>query len=67
MDALERIRTDIVDDPSNAWAREAGYEPLYAASASSGLAVIGQAPGRRASVLTATTFRSSSRSCIPRR
>jgi uracil-DNA glycosylase len=48
LSALEGIRDEIVADPSNAWAAEVGYEPLYAASPRSRIAVIGQAPGRRA-------------------
>jgi uracil-DNA glycosylase len=47
-DALAQIRVRIIDDPSNAWAKEAGYAPLYTAAPSSRIAIIGQAPGRRA-------------------
>jgi uracil-DNA glycosylase len=47
-DPLEQLRTEIASDPSNAWARELGYEPLYTASPRSRIAIIGQAPGRKA-------------------
>jgi uracil-DNA glycosylase len=47
-DALAAIATEIVEHPSNAWALEAGYRPLFTASATSRIAIIGQAPGRRA-------------------
>jgi uracil-DNA glycosylase len=42
------IRDELVADPSNAWATELGYEPLFSAAAGSRIAIIGQAPGRRA-------------------
>lgn len=45
---LDRIRAEIVAHESNAWARELGYEPLYAAAPGARIALIGQAPGRRA-------------------
>ena len=45
---LDRIRAEIVAHESNAWARELGYEPLYAASPGARIALIGQAPGRKA-------------------
>ncbi|PJJ65621.1 uracil-DNA glycosylase family protein [Compostimonas suwonensis] len=48
MSELDEIYTAIVDDPQNAWAKEAGYRPLYAAAESARVAVIGQAPGRKA-------------------
>jgi len=48
MDELARIRASIAGHPSNAWAREAGYLPLYAASAAARISIVGQAPGRRA-------------------
>jgi uracil-DNA glycosylase len=47
-EALEHLRAEIASDPSNAWAKELGYQPLYTAAPSSRIAVIGQAPGRRA-------------------
>lgn len=46
--ALAQIRTRIIDDPANAWAKEAGYAPLYTAAPTSRIAIIGQAPGLRA-------------------
>jgi uracil-DNA glycosylase len=45
---LDRIRAEIVAHESNAWARELGYEPLYAAAPGARIALIGQAPGRKA-------------------
>jgi uracil-DNA glycosylase len=47
-DALAQLRARIIDDPSNAWAKEAGYAPLYTAAPAARIAIIGQAPGRRA-------------------
>ncbi|WP_326968506.1 uracil-DNA glycosylase family protein [Arthrobacter sp. CG_A4] len=48
MHTFDAIRQSLVDDESSASMRHQGWEPLYAASASSRIAVIGQAPGRRA-------------------
>jgi uracil-DNA glycosylase len=48
MTNLDRIRADLIADPDNAWAKEAGYEPLYTAEPSAKVALIGQAPGRKA-------------------
>lgn len=45
---FESIRQAIVDDGENAAARELGYEPLYQAGAGARVAVVGQAPGRKA-------------------
>ncbi|MEV0950443.1 uracil-DNA glycosylase family protein [Promicromonospora sp. NPDC050249] len=45
---LDRIRAEIVAHESNAWARELGYEPLYSAAPGARIALIGQAPGRKA-------------------
>jgi uracil-DNA glycosylase len=45
---LDRIRAEIVAHPSNAWARDLGYEPIYAAAPGARVAIIGQAPGRKA-------------------
>ncbi|MBE1875508.1 uracil-DNA glycosylase family protein [Myceligenerans pegani] len=45
---FESIRQAIVDHAENAAARELGYEPLYVAGAGARVAVVGQAPGRRA-------------------
>lgn len=38
----------LTSDPSNAWARDLGYRPVWAGSPSARIAIIGQAPGRRA-------------------
>jgi uracil-DNA glycosylase len=45
--ALDRIRQEIVDDPANAWAQEAGYLPVFAAGPAAKVVIIGQAPGKR--------------------
>ncbi|GAA2223386.1 uracil-DNA glycosylase family protein [Promicromonospora sukumoe] len=45
---LDLIRAEIVADPANAWACEAGYEPLYAAASGARIVLVGQAPGRKA-------------------
>jgi uracil-DNA glycosylase len=45
---LEAIRAELVADPDNAWARELGYEPVFAAAPGARIALIGQAPGRKA-------------------
>jgi len=45
---LDGLRTEITNHPSNAWAAQLGYAPLYAAESSARIAVIGQAPGRKA-------------------
>jgi len=42
------IHEGIITDPENTWARDLGYLPLYAAAAGARIAVIGQAPGRKA-------------------
>lgn len=48
MDDLARIRDEIRNHASNAWATERGYEPIYSASPRSRIVVIGQAPGKQA-------------------
>jgi len=48
MDRLNEIHDEIAADPSNAWAAELGYEPLYTASVGSKIVIVGQAPGRKA-------------------
>ncbi|MCE5290846.1 MAG: uracil-DNA glycosylase family protein [Nocardiaceae bacterium] len=48
MTDLAHIRADIVADPSNAWAADAGYEPVYVASPDARCLIIGQAPGIKA-------------------
>jgi uracil-DNA glycosylase len=45
---LDRIRSQIVSDPENAWATAVHYEPIYVADPAARIVVIGQAPGRRA-------------------
>ncbi|MDF1705352.1 MAG: uracil-DNA glycosylase family protein [Aeromicrobium sp.] len=45
MTELDQIREDIVSDPSNAWAADAGYAPVYVASPEARCLVVGQAPG----------------------
>lgn len=45
---LDRIRAEIIAHESNAWARDLGYEPLYTAAAGARIAIVGQAPGRKA-------------------
>ena len=45
---FEAIREGIIADPDNAWAGKLGYLPLYAAAPCARIAVIGQAPGRKA-------------------
>ncbi|WP_338031629.1 uracil-DNA glycosylase family protein [Diaminobutyricibacter tongyongensis] len=46
--SLGTIHERIVSDPANSWAKDLGYAPLYAAGACARIAVIGQAPGRKA-------------------
>lgn len=46
--SLDRIRAEIAAHESNAWARDLGYEPLYSAAPGARIALIGQAPGRKA-------------------
>jgi uracil-DNA glycosylase len=46
--SFETIHEGIVTDPENAWARDLGYLPIYAAAPGARVAVIGQAPGRKA-------------------
>ena len=45
-DELDLIRREIMADPSNAWATQLGWEPLFTGSARARVLVIGQAPGR---------------------
>lgn len=47
-DELSAIRAEIAADPSNSELAALGYEPLFTASPASRIAIIGQAPGRRA-------------------
>jgi len=46
--SFESVREAIVNDPENAWAQEHGYLPLYTAGPRARIAVVGQAPGRKA-------------------
>ncbi|MGG7464246.1 uracil-DNA glycosylase family protein [Plantibacter sp. YIM 135347] len=48
MSTLAQIREEMIADPSNAWARELGYAPIYRVAAETRVLVIGQAPGRKA-------------------
>ncbi|MDJ0322189.1 uracil-DNA glycosylase family protein [Cryobacterium sp. PH31-AA6] len=48
MDAFDALRQSLVDDEGNAAMRQHGWQPLYTASWSARIVVIGQAPGHRA-------------------
>ncbi|MEO8528208.1 MAG: uracil-DNA glycosylase family protein [Pseudolysinimonas sp.] len=48
IDEFDAIRESLVDDPSNSAMRQQGWQPVYTASARARIAVIGQAPGRKA-------------------
>lgn len=45
---LDLIRAEIAADPSNAWAAELGWEPLYSVASGARIVLVGQAPGRKA-------------------
>ena len=45
---FQTIHEEIIADPENIWAKDLGYLPLYAAAPGARIAVIGQAPGRKA-------------------
>lgn len=45
---LERIRSEIIADPDNAWAAAVNYQPIYVAHAAALVVIVGQAPGRKA-------------------
>jgi len=45
---IEGIRAEIAAHPSNAWAADAGYAPLFVASPRARVLIVSQAPGRRA-------------------
>ena len=45
---LSAVIDELTSDPSNAWARDLGHRPVWAGSSSARIAIIGQAPGRRA-------------------
>lgn len=46
--SFDAIRQEIIDDPDNGPAAALGYLPIYAAAPHARIAVIGQAPGRKA-------------------
>ncbi|MFE4468098.1 uracil-DNA glycosylase family protein [Leifsonia sp. NPDC056824] len=46
--SFESINTALITAAENAWAHDLGYLPLYAAGPRARIAIIGQAPGRRA-------------------
>ena len=48
MDAFAAIRQALIDDESNAAMTALGWEPLFAASPSARIVIIGQAPGHKA-------------------
>lgn len=48
MAKLDLIRQQIIDHPANLWAKKQGYKPIYTASNKAKIAIIGQAPGRKA-------------------
>lgn len=48
MNVFEAIRQTLVDDDSNGVMRQQGWQPVYAAAENARIAVIGQAPGRKA-------------------
>ena len=45
---FDSIHEEIITDQENAWAADLGYQPLYVAAPGARIAVIGQAPGRKA-------------------
>lgn len=47
-DAFRTIYQAIIDDPMNVEMKRKGYAPVYTASAKSRIAIVGQAPGRKA-------------------
>ncbi len=48
MKSLGAVHTAIMEDPANRAATDRGIRPLYSASEQSRIAIIGQAPGRKA-------------------
>lgn len=46
--ALNQIRTDIINSPSNQAFTKKGWEPIYTASSQSKIVIVGQAPGLNA-------------------
>ncbi len=47
-DKIDKIRAEIANDSSNAWAKKLGYRPVFQASLHSRIVIVGQAPGRKA-------------------
>lgn len=45
---LSEIKQQIIEHPSNEWARRLGFSPVYTASEKSKIVIIGQAPGKKA-------------------
>lgn len=45
---ISSIRQELIDHPSNAWAKQKGYSPLFQAHRDARIVLIGQAPGVRA-------------------
>jgi uracil-DNA glycosylase len=45
---LDRIRAEINADQDNAWAAAVNYQPIYVAHPAARIAIVGQAPGRKA-------------------
>lgn len=48
MTELDMVYQQIVDHPSNAWAKEKGYLPVYSVNSNAQIVIVGQAPGRYA-------------------
>lgn len=48
LETFETIRESLVQDSTNAAMLQQGWQPLYSASGGAKIAVVGQAPGRRA-------------------
>jgi uracil-DNA glycosylase len=48
MDAFADFRAEVMRDPSNAWATELGWSPLFVADERARVLIISQAPGRLA-------------------
>ena len=46
--SLNNIKREITQHPTNAWAKDRGYQPIYTASVLAKLMIVGQAPGRKA-------------------
>ena len=45
---LDKIKQEIRSHQSNHWARKIGYEPIYTASHTAKILIVGQAPGKKA-------------------